>query len=75
MALADDQIAAINDLKSEDGVIIAALDDLAAKAAQTGSVSDADVQASIASVRSEIDRIHAAVTKDDPGVLPTPAGP
>lgn len=76
MALADDQRAALDDLKAEDGVIISALDDLAAKASQTGSVSDADVQASIAGVRAEIDRIHAAVTKDDPGVLPpAPATP
>lgn len=75
MALADDQVAALNDLKAEDGVIIGALDDLATKASQAGSVSDADVQASIDTVRAEIDRIHAAVTQDDPGVLPTPAPP
>jgi hypothetical protein len=76
MALADDQRAAIDDLKSEDGVIIAALDDLAAKASSAGSVSDADVQAAIDGIRSEIDRVHAAVTKDDPGAVPTPpAGP
>lgn len=75
MALADDQMAAINDLKSEDGVIVAALDDLAAKASSAGSVSDAEVQGAIDSIRSEIDRVHAAVTQDDPGVLPTPPAP
>lgn len=72
MALADDQMAAINDLKAEDGVIIAALDDLAAKASRTGSVSDAEVQAAVDSVRAEIDRVHTAVTKDDPGMVPPP---
>ncbi len=78
MALADDQRAALDDLKAEDGVIIAALDDLATKASNAGSVSDADVQAAIANVRTEIDRIHAAVVQDDPGAVPpapTPAGP
>lgn len=73
MALADDQRAAIDDLKAEDGLIILALDDLAAKAAQTGSVSDTDVQSAIDGVKAEIDRIHAAVTKDDPGAIPAPA--
>jgi hypothetical protein len=73
MALADDQRAAIDDLKAEDGVIIAALDDLAAKASRTGSVSDADVQAAVDGIRSEIDRVHAAVTTDDPDVAPAPA--
>lgn len=75
MALADDQRAAIDDLKAEDGLIISALDDLATKASQTGSVSDTDVQAAIDGVKSEIDRIHAAVTKDDPGAVPTPTPP
>jgi hypothetical protein len=75
MALADDQRAAIDDLKAEDGVIIAALDDLAAKASRTGSVSDADVQAAVDSIRSEIDRVHAAVTTDDPSVAPAPTPP
>lgn len=73
MALADDQRAAIDDLKAEDGVIIAAFKDLAAKAAQTGSVSDTDVQASIDAIRAEIDRVHAEVTADDPGAIPAPA--
>lgn len=75
MALADDQRAAIDDLKAEDGVIIAALDDLAAKASSAGSVSDADVQSAIDSIRSEIDRVHASVTQDDPGVVPAPTPP
>jgi ACT domain-containing protein len=75
MALADDQRAAIDDLKAEDGAIIAALKDLAAKAAQTGSVSDTDVQASIDAIRAEIDRVHAEVTADDPGVVPAPTPP
>jgi TolA-binding protein len=75
MALADDQRAALDDLKSEDGVIISALDDLAAKASRTGSVSDADVQSAIDGIRSEIDRVHAAVATDDPGALPTPPAP
>ena len=73
MALADDQIAALNDLKDADGVIIGALDDLASKASQQGSVSDTDVQAAIDTVRGEIDRIHAAVAQDDPGMVPPPA--
>jgi hypothetical protein len=72
MSLADDQRAAIEDLKAEDGVIIAALDDLAAKASSAGSVSDAEVQASIDSIRSEIDRIHTAVVTDDPDVTTPP---
>lgn len=77
MALADDQRAAIDDLKAEDGVIVAALDDLKAKAdaSPTGTVSDADVQASIDSIRAEIDRVHAAVTADDPSVIPAPPAP
>jgi hypothetical protein len=75
MALADDQRAALDDLKAEDGVIVAALDDLAAKASQTGSVSDADVQAAIDGIRGEIDRVHAAVVKDDPGAVPAPPAP
>lgn len=70
MSLADDQRTAIEDLKAEDGVIISALDDLATRAASAGSVSDAEVQASIDSIRSEIDRVHAAVLQDDPGTAP-----
>lgn len=77
MALADDQRAAIDDLKAEDGVIVAALDDLKAKAdaSPTGTVSDADVQSAIDGIRAEIDRVHAAVTADDPSVIPAPPAP
>lgn len=75
MALADDQRAAIEDLKSEDGVIIAALDDLKAKSSSAGSVSDADVQAAIDNIRTEIDRVHSTVLADDPGVVPAPPAP
>ena len=73
MALSDDVRSAVEDLKSENGVIISALDDLAAKASQQGSVSDADVQAAVADIRTEIDRVHAAVVADDPGSVTPPA--
>ena len=75
MALADDQRQAIEDLKAEDGIIIAALDDLANKASSAGSVSDAEVQAAVDSIRSEIDRVHSAVMTDDPDVVPAPPAP
>jgi hypothetical protein len=77
MALADDQRAALDDLKAEDGVVISALNDLLSKAnaSPTGTVSDADVQASIDGIRAEIDRVHAAVTADDPSVIPAPPAP
>jgi hypothetical protein len=75
MALADDQRAALDDLKAEDGLVIGALKDLLARAQATGSVSDADVQSAIDGIRAEINRVHAEITADDPSVIPAPPAP
>lgn len=78
VALSDDLKAQITALQNEDGVIIAALNDLKAKAAG-GTVSDTDVQAAIDQIKAELSRVDEVVQVDDPSVEPPaptpPAGP
>lgn len=79
-----DQVASIqttaHELVGEGGVIIAALNDLAAKAKNTGSVSDADVQAAVTAaneantqLQGQLAALHSAVQATDPSVEPPPA--
>lgn len=65
MGLSDDLKQSVADLVAEDGAVITALNDLAAKAAANGSVSDADVQAAADVVKSEVSKLSAAVAADD----------
>lgn len=67
----------VSDLQAEDGIVISALNSLAAKAAAAGSVSDADVQAAVSAVRTEINNLTTAVATDNPAPAtpPAPAGP
>lgn len=75
MALTDDMKAAVTALVAEEGVVASVLSDLAAKASQQGSVSDADVQAAVAQINSSVaDLTAAAVAADPTFVPPVPAG-
>jgi len=72
----DDLRQAVADLQAEDGLIIAGLDDLAAKVNSGGTVTSADIQAVKDNVRAEVNRLQTALTTDDPGITPAPpAGP
>lgn len=75
MALVDDLKTAVAALQAEDGIVIAALNDLLAKSKTNGSVSDVDVQAAVDAVKAEVGKLGATVTADDPGVNPAPPAP
>ncbi|MGH3783486.1 MAG: hypothetical protein ACRDRO_23415 [Pseudonocardiaceae bacterium] len=74
MALLDDLNAGVAALTTEAGEVVAVVQDLATKAANQGSVSDADVQAALASIATSVTAMHSQVVASDPGVVPTPAG-
>lgn len=73
MALSDDLKAQVAALQAEDGVIIAALNDLKSKAVG-GTVTDADVQAAIDAIKAEIANVDATVQATDPTPAPPPVG-
>ena len=79
VAAIDDLRSAVSDLQAEDSLIISGLDDLAAKVASGGTVSEADIQAVKDNVSAEVSRLQSALATDDPSVTPPaptpPAGP
>lgn len=79
MAAIDDLRSAVADLQAEDSLIISGLDDLAAKVASGGTVTEADIQAVKDNVAQEVNRLQTALATDDPGMTPPaptpPAGP
>jgi hypothetical protein len=78
------QATAINALVAEDGVVVAALNDLLTKSTG-GQVADVDVQAAIdtataaitaiqqatATIQTQVSQVDAAVQADDPSVEPS----
>ena len=76
VAAIDDLRQAVADLQAEDSLIISGLDDLAAKVASGGTVTEADIQAVKDNVTAEVNRLQTALSTDDPSVTPpAPAGP
>lgn len=73
----------VQELVAEDGVIIAALDDLKAKVDAGGTVTAADLDGLNSTIQGELTKLQDAATRDDPnpapGPVPTPnpapAGP
>lgn len=73
MALSQDLSDQVSALQAEDGIVISTLNDLATKASQNGSVTDADVQAAVDAIKTEVSNLSTAVTTDDPSTPPAPA--
>lgn len=75
VAAIDDLRSAVADLQAEDGLIIQGLDDLAAKVAAGGTVTEADIQAVKDNVAAEVTRLQQALSTDDPSVVPPAPAP
>jgi uncharacterized phage infection (PIP) family protein YhgE len=75
VAAIDDLNQAVADLQSEDSLIIQGLDDLAAKVASGGTVTEADINAVKDNVAAEVAKLQTALQTDDPSVVPTPPAP
>jgi TolA-binding protein len=75
MALADDLVQRIQDVETTDATAVQILKDLAAKAAASGSVSDATIQDAIARLDAANQGLSAESSTDDPSFTPpAPAG-
>jgi TolA-binding protein len=75
MALADDLVQRIQNVETTDATAVSILKDLAAKAAQAGSVSDATIQDAIARLDAANQGLSDESSADDPNVTPpAPAG-
>jgi DNA repair ATPase RecN len=76
MALTDDLAQAVSLLTDSEDSVLAELDQLVALAQQRGSVSDADVQAAVNSIRDKVsqvnDRIAQINTEQQPAPSPEP---
>lgn len=75
VAAIDDLRSAVADLQAEDGLIVAGLDDLAAKVASGGTVTEADIQAVKDTVSAEVSRLQSALATDDPNMTPPAPAP
>jgi len=66
--------AAVDDLVTEEGAVIVALDDLKAKLDAGGTISQTDLDALRDKITTVGTDLQAAVDRDDPAVPPPPAG-
>lgn len=72
MALTDELAQAVQDLTASEGSVLAELDKLVQLAQERGSVSDADIQAAVNSIKDKVQAVNDRIQQIDAGQGPAP---